>query len=99
MSDTVSVNLDAERRVRAYYGRVAEIERAALAAVRMGHRLSRDPAVRAIVAAVLDLPQADRGLAVTGLFVDVDDAHARWLVLIELDGGNRTHALAVPYPQ
>lgn len=100
MIDThTPANLDAERRVRAYYGRVAEIERATLAAVRMGHRLSLDAAVRAIASAVLDMPQADRGLAVTGLFIDADDAHARWCVLIEFDSGNSTAALDVPYPQ
>ncbi|SPB16087.1 hypothetical protein NOV72_03287 [Caballeronia novacaledonica] len=88
--------------LRERWHRTRLLERAVLAAVRRGRKLTlddtADAAVRTITNAVLDLPEADRGLAVCYVLIDFDDVHARWRVLAELDGGHRTRALALPYP-
>ncbi|SAK40649.1 hypothetical protein AWB76_00194 [Caballeronia temeraria] len=105
MCNEISTNAAsiAERHaLRDYWRRMSALERAVLSAVRAGRKLTPadtdDAAVRVLVAAVLDLPQYNRGLNVANLFIDTDDAHAHWHLLVELDGGNRTLALVVPYP-
>lgn len=101
--DNTAASIAERHALRDNWRRTTTLERAVLAAVRAGRKLTlddtADAAVRAITAAVLDLPAAHRGLIVDGILIDDDRAHGHWHVLVELDGGNRTAALVVSYPQ
>jgi hypothetical protein len=101
--DDTAASIAERHALRDYWRRTTTLERAVLAAVRAGRKLTPDDtgdaAVRVLVAAVLDLPQCNRGLAVCGVLIDDDPAHAHWHVLVEIDHGNHTAVCVVPYPQ
>ncbi|EEA04213.1 hypothetical protein BH160DRAFT_0386 [Burkholderia sp. H160] len=90
--------IENERAVRDYYREAARLERGVLAAVRAGSLAGLPADVRAISAAVLDLRESERGVAVDDVLVDRDDIRTQWVVLVMLRNGAH-RSLAVTYPQ
>ncbi|MGF6665308.1 hypothetical protein QF000_006976 [Paraburkholderia atlantica] len=97
MHTSFALNADTMHEQREYFGRQAAMERTVLAAVRAGRADGMDEHVRAVVAAVRDLSEAQRGLAVRDLMVDDDPHRGLWLVLVELASGD-SRAITVRKP-
>jgi hypothetical protein len=96
VSETAAFNLAVRHVAREAFAPTA-LERRVLDAVLSGNREAADPYVRLLANAVLDMPEAERGLRVLDVLIDVDPHGSRWLVLVDLQG-DESKLIPVPYP-